>query len=80
MIDTKTRAEALFVSDLQPSDRPTPAQVARAIRIALLSRGGAQGCAAVMAAEYGEHPEAAAIRMRWVLGLTVTAPVPALAA
>ena len=26
---------------------------------------GVKGCAAVMAAEYGEHPEQAAQRMRW---------------
>jgi hypothetical protein len=68
MIET-TRAEALFVSDLQPSDQPTPAQVAGAIEASLVSRGGPKGCAAVMAAEYGEHPEAAATRMRWALTL-----------
>lgn len=62
-----TRAEALFASDLQPSDHPTPAQIALAIHVSLLSRGGAKGCAAVMAAEYGEHPETAAVRMRWAL-------------
>jgi hypothetical protein len=64
-----TRAEALFVSDLQPSDRPSPAQVAGAIQASLVSQGGPRGCAAVMAAEYGEHPEAAANRMRWALAL-----------
>jgi hypothetical protein len=64
------RAEALFASDLQPSDRPTQAQVARAIHISLVVRGGTAGCAAVMAAEYGEHPEAAARRMRWALALS----------
>jgi hypothetical protein len=63
------RAEALFVSDLQPSDEPTPAQVTLAIRTALLRRGGGRGCAAVMAAEFGERPEASAARMRWALGL-----------
>ncbi|MDQ7906351.1 hypothetical protein RB614_17700 [Phytohabitans sp. ZYX-F-186] len=63
------RAEALFASDLQPSDRPTAAQVARAIHTSLVARGGTAGCAAVMAAEYGEHPEAAALRMRWALTL-----------
>jgi hypothetical protein len=63
------RAEALFASYLQPSDRPTGAQVDRAIHTSLVVRGGAAGCAAVMAAEYGEHPEAAALRMRWALAL-----------
>lgn len=62
-----TRAEALFASDLQPSDRPTSDQVARAIHTTLLVRGGVAGCAAVLAAEYGEHPETAAARMRWAL-------------
>jgi hypothetical protein len=64
-----TRAEALFASDLQPSDRPSDAQVTRAVRTTLLACGGATGCAAVVAAEYGEHPEAAAARMRWALRL-----------
>lgn len=63
------RAEALFASDLQPSDRPTDAQVARAIHRSLVLRGGVAGCAAIMAAEYGEHPEAAVLRMRWALAL-----------
>jgi len=63
------RAEALFASDLQPSDRPSDAQVSRAIHTSLLVRGGAAGCAAAVAAEYGEHPEIAAPRMRWALAL-----------
>jgi hypothetical protein len=62
-------AEALFASDLQPSDRPTDAQVARAIHTSLSVCGGVAGCAAIMAAEYGEHPENAALRMRWALAL-----------
>lgn len=65
----RVRAEALFASDLQPSDQPTEAQVARAIHASLAARGGVAGCAAVMAAEYGEHPETAARRMRWALTL-----------
>ncbi|GAA4471592.1 hypothetical protein GCM10023170_090190 [Phytohabitans houttuyneae] len=68
------RAEALFASDLQPSDRPTGAQVVRAIHTSLVVRGGAAGCAAIMAAEYGEHPETAALRMRWALALASTTP------
>jgi uncharacterized membrane protein len=71
-----TRAEALFASDLQPSDRPTNAQVAQAVRTTLLARGGATGCAAVMAAEYGEHPEAAAARMRWALACAAAGTKP----
>jgi uncharacterized membrane protein len=63
------RAEAVFVSDLQPSDRPTTSQVAAAVLASLRARGGATGCAAAVAAEYGEHPETAVTRMRWALAL-----------
>ena len=60
------RANALFVSDLQPSQHPTPGQVAAAIEAGLRQLGTA-GCAAAAAAEYGEHPDTAPIRMRWAL-------------
>jgi uncharacterized membrane protein len=63
------RAEAVFVSDLQPSEHPTPGQVAAAALASLRARGGAAGCAAAVAAEYGEHPETAVARMRWALAL-----------
>jgi uncharacterized membrane protein len=66
------RAAAVFVSDLQPSDRPTPGQVAAAVLESLYAYGGATGCAAAVAAEYGEHPETAAARMRWALSLVDT--------
>jgi hypothetical protein len=63
-------AEALFVSQLQPSDRPSSAQVWAAIQASLLAFGGADGCAARCAAEFGEHPEVAVMRMRWALRVT----------
>jgi hypothetical protein len=63
------RAQALFASCLQPSDRPTPAQVADAIIDSLRGNGGVAGCVATVATEYGDHPEAAAARMRWALAL-----------
>jgi hypothetical protein len=63
------RAEAVFVSDLQPSDSPTPSQVADAVLDSLHAFGGAGGCAAAAAAEYGAHPETAVARMRWALNL-----------
>jgi hypothetical protein len=63
------RAEALFTSSLQPSDRPTPGQVRTAIVASIRLHRGVRGCAAVLAAEYGEHPEAAANRMRWALSV-----------
>jgi hypothetical protein len=62
------QAEALFVSQLQPSQHPTPDEVAAAIQAALRQWGSA-GCAAQTAAEYGEHPDTAPGRMRWALRL-----------
>jgi hypothetical protein len=61
------RAEALFVTDLQRSDSPTPDQIRTAIRLALRRHGGTQNCAALVAAEFGDHPETAVARMQWVL-------------
>lgn len=58
-------AEALFASDLQPSQTPS----AEAIRAALgrsIDRYGAGGCAARVASEFGDHPELAVRRMIWV--------------
>ena len=63
------RAQALFVSHLQPSQQPRPDQVAAAIEESL-RRWGSAGCAAATAAEYGEHPDTAASRMRWALAVT----------
>ena len=60
--------EALFASALQPSDAPTPEAVTQAIG-STLRRFGIGGCAGRMAQEFGDHPEAAAERMRWVCGL-----------
>jgi hypothetical protein len=62
-------AEALFVSALQPSDRPAARQVRDAIVTSLAAYRDAAGCAAKMAEEFGEHPEQAANRMRWALAL-----------
>jgi hypothetical protein len=50
------RCEALFASALQPSDSPTAAMVAEAISWTLR--------------QFGDHPDAAARRMRWVRQLT----------
>jgi hypothetical protein len=62
------RCQALFASGLQQSDAPGIASVAEAIR-ATVARFGAGGCAIRMAQEFGDHPEAAAERMRWVRSL-----------
>src|SRR5260370_4543460 len=59
------RADALFASALQRSDEPSAAQVRQAIAAAVRAFG-ARGCAARVAQAYGEHPETAVLRMRWV--------------
>ncbi len=69
------RAQALFASCLQPSDRPTPAELADAIIDSLHGHGGIGGCLATVATEYGEHPAEAAARMRWALALVSTSGV-----
>jgi hypothetical protein len=62
-IDT-ARADALFASALQISDRPSPVQVKQAIDTVSRTLGDL-GCAALVAQEFGEHPETAVTRMRW---------------
>jgi ABC-type nitrate/sulfonate/bicarbonate transport system ATPase subunit len=59
---------ALFASSLQRSDAPTADVVAEAIRVTVRQLG-ADGCTGRMAQEFGDHPEAAAERMRWVRSL-----------
>jgi hypothetical protein len=60
--------EALFASGLQPSDALTAEMVAAAIN-RTLQQLGVRGCVGRMAQEFGDHPDAAASRMRWVHGL-----------
>lgn len=67
-MDISTRAEALFVSSLRPSDKPAKPQVEAAIAAALQTLG-VTGCVGAMAQEFGDHPETAASRMQWALGL-----------
>lgn len=62
---SSVRAAALFASALQRSDRPGPGQVRQAIAVAV-ARYGNSGCAARVAQAFGEHPETAVARMRWV--------------
>jgi hypothetical protein len=64
-MNTIIRCEALFASALQPSDSPTAGMVAEAINCTV-RQFGVRGCAGRMAQEFGDHPEAAASRMRWV--------------
>ena len=58
------RAEALFVSALQRSERPSAQQVRQAIATTL-RRFGDRGCIEQVAQEFGEHPDLAVARMRW---------------
>jgi hypothetical protein len=58
------RRDALFVSPLQPSQEPGAQQVRQAVA-ATARQFGEEGCAGRVAQEFGEHPEAAAARMRW---------------
>jgi hypothetical protein len=57
-------ADALFVSALQCSDEPSTGQLRQAIDAAVRAFG-VSGCAARVAQEFGDHPETAAVRMRW---------------
>jgi len=57
--------EALFASPLQPSESPTAETVSQAIG-STVRRLGAGGCTSHTAEEFGDHPQEAAERMRWV--------------
>ncbi|MEV4132467.1 hypothetical protein AB0J72_09910 [Dactylosporangium sp. NPDC049742] len=61
------RAEALFVSDVQSSDPMSPEHIRTAV-MRSVRRHGPRGCAALVAHEFGEHPDTAVSRMGWVLG------------
>ncbi len=60
------RAEALFLSDLQPSSAPD-AKTVRVAVVRTVRRYGVRGCACEFAREYGEHPDDAAARMAWAI-------------
>ncbi len=68
--------EALFASALQRSAAPAAESVAAAISRAV-RRFGTRGCVSRMAQEFGDHPQAAAERMRWVRQLAAEAAAPA---
>jgi hypothetical protein len=72
-------ADALFVSVMQRSDEPGGDQVRRAVAAAVRAYGE-RGCAERVAQEFGDHPEAAVVRMRWaraVAGEVLGRPEPA---
>jgi hypothetical protein len=60
-------ADALFASALQRSDELSVSQIRQAIATAIDGYGAA-GCAGRVAQEFGDHPETAAVRMRWARG------------
>ncbi|MFC5745028.1 hypothetical protein [Actinomadura rugatobispora] len=67
-MSTSDLAQILFASPLQASGRPTPEQVRAAIDARLCACGGDHApCAAYVAQEAGDHPEAYTVRMRWAL-------------
>jgi hypothetical protein len=73
------RCEALFASALQRSEDPTASSVRETIRQTVRNLGS-RGCAARVAQEFGDHPETAVLRMRWVRQLverSFVAPAPA---
>jgi hypothetical protein len=70
---TGARRVALFASGLQRSDAPTTAMAAEAIT-ATVRRFGIKGCLTRMAQEFGDHPDTAAARMRWICQLTAQVP------
>ena len=62
---TDAWCEALFASGLQRSDAPTAEMVAEAVQRAI-RQFGIRGCVSRMAQVFGDHPDAAAERMRWI--------------
>jgi hypothetical protein len=64
LISDDVRIEALFASDLQRSQHPS-AELIRAAVADTVGRLGESGCAALVAQEFGEHPDCAPGRMRW---------------
>jgi hypothetical protein len=65
---TTDLAQILFASPLQASDEPSPERIRRAIDEGLCACDGDHSrCAAYVAQEAGDHPDAYAARMQWAL-------------
>ena len=76
MNDTKgndARCAALFASGLQRSDVLTSDAVADVVSRAV-RQFGIHGCVGLMAQEFGDHPETATNRMRWIRQLVGEMP------
>jgi len=59
-----------------PLTRSRPGALRRPVGARTVRQFGARGCACRMAQEFGDHPEAAAERMRWVRQLITQIPAP----
>lgn len=70
MLDA-ARADALFVSPIQPSEVHSREEVKAVIRD-YVRRHGLRGLAALVAAEFGDHPDTAGPRMCWCLAEAAT--------
>lgn len=68
---TATRAEALFCSTVQPSEKPNGVQVGESIA-AMIRVHGSRGCACQVAREFGDHPDTAVDRMAWARDVVAT--------
>jgi hypothetical protein len=66
------RCAALFASGLRRSDATAADELTNWVSDAV-RRFGVAGCVSRMAQEFGDHPEAAARRMRWIRQL-INAP------
>ncbi|GAA2826867.1 hypothetical protein [Nonomuraea rubra] len=78
MFTTTELAQVLFVTTLQPSDELSPFRIREAVDERLCACGGDPSwCAAFVAQEAGDHPEAYARRMRWALDAVACAYEPA---
>lgn len=64
LLDTDLIVEALFASNLQPSQHPGTALVRQTVEAQVFHVGEVE-CSAQVAQEFGEHPEAACCRMAW---------------
>jgi len=67
------RCAVRFASGMQRSDAVDGHAVSEAVTRAV-RRFGIRRCAGLMAQEFGDHPEAAAARMRWVRRLIGESP------
>jgi hypothetical protein len=59
------RTDALFVSPVSADSFPASAELDTVVRAMVRRHGGSRGCAAEVAAHFGDHPEDAVRRMLW---------------